>query len=146
LHLDELDKRLLKKMKENCIKPFVKIAQELGVTEGTVRQRTKKLVDSGVIRKFTIDVDPINLGLPIVAFLILSVSAGRISEVVDTLSKIDNIVEIHQIHTFGDLLVKVRSSTLEDLGTIIAEKVRPVKSVTVNNVVPVLKIWKDSTA
>jgi DNA-binding Lrp family transcriptional regulator len=146
LHLDELDKRLLKKMKENCIKPFVKIAQELGVTEGTVRQRTKKLVDSGVIRKFTIDVDPINLGLPIVAFLILSVSAGRISEVVDALSKIDNIVEIHQIHTFGDLLVKVRSSTLEDLGTIIAEKVRPVKSVTVNNVVPVLKIWKDSTA
>jgi Lrp/AsnC family transcriptional regulator for asnA, asnC and gidA len=133
-------------MKENCIKPFVKIAQELGVTEGTVRQRTKKLVDSGVIRKFTIDVDPINLGLPIVAFLILSVSAGRISEVVDALSKIDNIVEIHQIHTFGDLLVKVRSSTLEDLGTIIAEKVRPVKSVTVNNVVPVLKIWKDSTA
>ncbi len=112
MHLDELDKRLLKKMKENCIKPFVKIAQELGVTEGTVRQRTKKLVDSGVIRKFTIDVDPINLGLPIVAFLILSVSAGRISEVVDALSKIDNIVEIHQIHTFGDLLVKVRSSTL----------------------------------
>ncbi len=146
MHLDELDKRLLKKMKENCIKPFVKIAQELGVTEGTVRQRTKKLVDSGVIRKFTIDVDPINLGLPIVAFLILSVSAGRISEVVDALSKIDNIVEIHQIHTFGDLLVKVRSSTLEDLGTIIAEKVRPVKSVTVDNVVPVLKIWKDSTA
>jgi DNA-binding Lrp family transcriptional regulator len=146
LHLDELDKRLLKKMKENCIKPFVKIAQELGVTEGTVRQRTKKLVDSGVIRKFTIDVDPINLGLPLVAFLILSVSAGRISEVVDALSKIENIVEIHQIHTFGDLLVKVRSSTLEDLGSIIAERIRPVKSVTVNNVVPVLKIWKDSTA
>ena len=71
--MDDLDRKIIQKLKENCVKPFVRIGRELGVTEGTVRLRTKKLVDSGVIRKFTVDVGANSMGFPIVAFLLLSV-------------------------------------------------------------------------
>lgn len=144
--LDELDKKIISKLKENAIVPFVKIAKELGVAEGTIRQRVKKLMNKGVIRRFTIDLDAASVGIPVVAFLIISVAPGKIQEVVEDLKRIENIVEIHEIHTFGDFMVKVRASDLKDLGGIISEKVKSIKYVSVNNVIPVLNIWKDSSA
>ncbi|PSO04167.1 hypothetical protein B9Q13_05365, partial [Candidatus Marsarchaeota G2 archaeon ECH_B_SAG-G16] len=37
--LDELDLNILKKLKENSLKPFVKIARELNVSEGRSEER-----------------------------------------------------------------------------------------------------------
>jgi Lrp/AsnC family transcriptional regulator for asnA, asnC and gidA len=145
--LDELDRKILEKLKDDCVKPFVKVAHELGVTEGTIRQRVKKLVNRGVIRKFTVDLDAPSIGLPVVSFLLLSVSVGDIPKTVEEISKIRSVVEIHQIHTLGDLLVKVRTSGLNELGEIIANKIRAIKSITaVNSVIPSLKVWKDTSA
>jgi Lrp/AsnC family transcriptional regulator for asnA, asnC and gidA len=144
--MDDLDRKIIQKLKENCVKPFVRIGRELGVAEGTVRLRTKKLVDSGVIRKFTVDVEANSMGFPIVAFLLLSVPDGNLSKVAEQISRIQNVVEIHQIHTFGDLLVKLRVTSLESIADIVANKIKPIHSIAVNNTIPVLHVWKDSPA
>lgn len=144
--LDELDEKILRKLRENAIKPFVKIAQELGVTEGTIRQRVKRLSAGGVIKKFTVHVDAGSVGLPVVAFLNLNVTPGRIPEAASELAKIDGVVEVHQTHADGDLLVKVRARDLDGLGETVANKLRTIDCVQVSSVSPVLKIWKDAPA
>jgi Transcriptional regulators len=142
--LDELDLNILKKLKENSLKPFVKIARELNVSEGTIRQRIKKLVKSGVIKRFTVDVDASSAGLPLVAFVILNVEPDSLKSVAEEVGKIENVVEVHEIHTFGDLLLKVRVKSLKELGELVAQKIRSIKSVSVQYVIPVLNVWKDS--
>ena len=143
--LDDLDNKILVKLRENAIKPFVKIARELGVTEGTIRQRVRRLSDDGVIRKFTVDVEGGNVGLPIVAFVSLSVSPGKIPEVADEVGKIDGVVEIHETHTFGDLLVKLRAKDLAELAEILSNQLRKVKEVSIVSTATVLRIWKDGS-
>lgn len=142
--LDELDQKIIRLLKENCIRPFVKIAKELDVTEGTIRQRVKKLVSGGVIKRFTVEVDAGVLGLPVVAFIIASVKPGTMNQVVEQLRNIEHVAEVHQIHTFGDILLKVRAPSLNELGEMIATKIRIIETLTVNYVIPVLNVWKDS--
>ena len=142
--MDELDQKIIRLLRENCIRPFVKIANELDVTEGTIRQRVKKLVSGGVIKKFTVEVNAEALGLPVVAFIIASVKPGMMNQVVEQLTKVERVMEVHQIHTFGDILLKVRAPSLNALGEMIATKIQAVEALTVNYVIPVLNVWKDS--
>lgn len=46
-----LDKRILNILKKDSRCPFVKVAEEVGVSEGTVRCRVRKMVDEGIIKK-----------------------------------------------------------------------------------------------
>ena len=52
--LSELDRKLLRLLRNNSRESFVHLAETLGTSEGTVRSRVKRLCDSGVIRQFTV--------------------------------------------------------------------------------------------
>ncbi len=46
--LDDLDKRILGHMQEDGRMTFVDLASHLGVSEGTIRKRVKRLEERGV--------------------------------------------------------------------------------------------------
>ena len=50
LQLNDLDWKIIRELQANGREPNSSIAKRLGVTEGTVRQRAKKLLDAGVLR------------------------------------------------------------------------------------------------
>jgi DNA-binding Lrp family transcriptional regulator len=52
--IDHLDDKIIEILKKDSRRPFVEIANELEVSEGTIRSRVKKLFDEGVIQAFTI--------------------------------------------------------------------------------------------
>ena len=56
--IDETDKKLISILMENSRKSFKDIAKELGMSVITVRKRVQKLVDEGIIKKFTITLNP----------------------------------------------------------------------------------------
>src|SRR5262245_46466466 len=58
---DETDIAILEAVQDEGRKPFTKVAEELGVSEATVRARVARLERLGVV-KFVADVDPIALG------------------------------------------------------------------------------------
>ena len=53
--MDKIDLEILKILKSNARAKYVTIAKEVGLTEGAVRRRIKKLQRDGIIRKFTIE-------------------------------------------------------------------------------------------
>lgn len=53
--MDEIDLKILKILKENSRTKYVSIANHIGLTEGAVRHRVKKLSKEGVIKSFTVD-------------------------------------------------------------------------------------------
>ncbi|KYH41258.1 MAG: transcriptional regulator [Candidatus Bathyarchaeota archaeon B63] len=53
--MDDKDLEILKILKDNARTKYVDIAKKVGLTEGAVRRRVKKLHESGVIRRFTVE-------------------------------------------------------------------------------------------
>ncbi len=55
MQLDEKDEGILRMLRKNSRTPNVEIAKSVGLTEGAVRNRIERLVKTGVIRRFTVD-------------------------------------------------------------------------------------------
>ena len=52
--MDELDREILDILRRDARTPYTEIADEVGTSEGTIRNRVERMVDSGVIERFTV--------------------------------------------------------------------------------------------
>ena len=52
--MDDLDREILALLREDSRTPYTEIAEALGVSEGTVRNRVDRLLEEGTIERFTI--------------------------------------------------------------------------------------------
>lgn len=52
--MDEINRKILSFLQEDSRTPYVDIAENLGVSEGTVRNRVEKMQSQGIIEKFTV--------------------------------------------------------------------------------------------
>jgi len=55
-NMDEKDKRILEMLIEDSRRPYREVADDVGLSESTVRKRVLKLQEEGVIEKFTIKI------------------------------------------------------------------------------------------
>jgi len=56
-NLDITDLEILRTLSEDSSIPFVDIAEKIGVADGTIHQRVRKLKRSGAIKRFTIELN-----------------------------------------------------------------------------------------
>jgi DNA-binding Lrp family transcriptional regulator len=52
--MDDLDRRILSILRRDSRTPYTEIADRVGTSEGTVRNRVERLVDEGIIERFTV--------------------------------------------------------------------------------------------
>ena len=55
--LDEIDSKILRILLEDARAPISKIAEELGLSRPTVRKRLRRLIESGIIKGFSVVID-----------------------------------------------------------------------------------------
>jgi len=60
--IDEKDKKILEILKGNARASYTEIARSLGISDVAVIKRIRKLEQAGIIKKYTIIVDPKKLG------------------------------------------------------------------------------------
>jgi Lrp/AsnC family transcriptional regulator for asnA, asnC and gidA len=82
---------LIKALKENSRVPFTELARRFGVTETAIRKRIRRLEDEGVIRRYTIDVDPKKIGLDISALVGVDTEPQSYISTIDRLKKMDEV-------------------------------------------------------
>ncbi len=97
---------ILKILKNNSRTTFVKIASELGKSEAAVRKAVKKLVSTGVIRKFTVEVDYKKLGLNVEAIIGIDTTPQSYISNIETLKKFDEIEALYT--STGDHMILAR--------------------------------------
>ena len=90
MQIDELDRKILQRLKDNGRISFVTLADELGVSEGTIRKRVRKLEENEVLN-ITGVTDPFKIGLDTVAFIWLKIERSRLESVINRLSQIEQI-------------------------------------------------------
>lgn len=86
---DKVDEKIIGYLKENSRESFVDIGKKLKLSESAVRRRVKNLVDSGTIKRFTLELGEDNVTSAIV--LVSVDSATDTSKVSAKLSKIEGV-------------------------------------------------------
>ena len=104
--LDEKDRAIISFLQYDGRTPYTKIARELNVTEGSVRQRVKRLIDSGKLQIVGI-VKPDELGWNEAAMIGISVQANRISEVAEAIGQLSEVSYLFQAAGEYDLFAEV---------------------------------------
>ena len=107
MNLNQTDRRILRYLVRDARKPIAQLARTLGLSESAVRRRIEGLVKSGVIRRFTVDIDYEKADNPIT--VLMGVNVGRMPgpKVAKALRDIDNIVEIYTVTGEFDLFLKI---------------------------------------
>ncbi|MCL7385355.1 MAG: Lrp/AsnC family transcriptional regulator [Thaumarchaeota archaeon] len=94
------DLTLIKLLMENARTSYVEIAKKLGVSEAAVRKRIKRLEDLGVIKKYTVEVDPKRLGYEVLAIIGLDAEPEHLLKVMEELRNKEETVRLYL--TSGD--------------------------------------------
>lgn len=118
--MDELDERLLDLLRANAREPYVDLAKKLGTSEGTVRARLKRLVDSGLIRRFTIRTSGSNIKTIIEIKVETNVHTADIS---GKIAQWKGVEQVYEISGENDILVVAEAQNTLELNEII-ERIR----------------------
>jgi Lrp/AsnC family transcriptional regulator, regulator for asnA, asnC and gidA len=135
-NLDTLDERIVGILRIDSRKPFVEVANEIGLSESAVRRRVKNLVKDGIIRRFTIE---LNTGDKTSAITLISVSSTSDSSAVTSkLMELDGVEVIYEITGQYDIAAIIKARTIEHINKCIDE-VRKIQGVSDTNTVIILK-------
>lgn len=132
INLDNIDLKLLKELKENSRENIASLSKRLGIPRTTVHYRMKKLVEEGIIEKFTIKLNYKKLNLGTTAFILATYDPNcglAQREVAKRVAQIDEVYEVQIIAGEWDLLIKVRAHSAEDIGKVVIDKLREVKGI-----------------
>jgi Lrp/AsnC family leucine-responsive transcriptional regulator len=130
--LEDKDTQIVQKLRLDSSKPVSEIASELDMPRTTVQERIKKLVQSGVIKRFTIQTDYGKLGQSVTAFILISFSSGTgvsQKEAAQKISEIPDVCEVHVISGDWDIIAKARGESIQSIGELVLDRIRNVKGV-----------------
>lgn len=115
------------------------LAQRVNVSRANAYARLKRMQDEGVIRGFTIDIDPSRLGVRIALIVLLSLESTRrgLDQVTGALRDMQEVELAAIITGEYDVLVFARVRDMDELRTFVAERLQSIPGVrsTVTSVI-----------
>ena len=87
--MDDLDRRILDHLRRDARTPYTEIADHVGTSEGTVRNRVEQLTDDGVIERFTVTTRTGNVKAMIEVSVEMNVNTSAVSERLAEWSEVD---------------------------------------------------------
>lgn len=95
--MDEIDQRILKILMRDARISQKELAAKVGLSAPGVAERVRRLEERGVIRGFTIDVDPEALGYPLQAIVRIRPLPGKLHIVEQLISEIPEFGECDKV-------------------------------------------------
>ncbi len=129
--LDERDLQIIKILMGNARTTMTEIAKRIGMTDVAVKKRIKRLEELGVIKKYTIVVDPAKIGYNSVALVGMDAEPESILEVANSLAQREYTKSVSL--TTGDhmIMAEIWARDNSDLRKILEEigKLKGVKKI-----------------
>lgn len=119
IQTDEMDAKIISALGADGRRSYAEVGAEVGLSTAAVHERVKKMLDKGVIRRFSISVDPERVGLNFTAFVAIRNDGGiHCRDVAPRLRAMPQVEELHSVAGEYDFLAKIRTTharALEDV-------------------------------
>ena len=106
--MDELDAKILEILKRDSRTKYVEIAKAIGLTEGAVRRRVKKMLEQGIIEKFTIETKS-----EVEAVILVKTDPTKTKEVATKIKEVSD--RVFEASGDYDIAALVHAHTIEEL-------------------------------
>ena len=137
---DAVGKRIIELLQQDGRRPFVSIAAEVGLSEGAVRQRVQRLIDTGVMQIVAVT-DPLVVGFTRQAMIGIK-TQGDVSPVAARLCEIPQIDYVVTTAGSFDLLVEVVCEGDAELLDVLMTQIRTIPEITHTETFVYLKLNK----
>ena len=122
--IDDIDRKILVELQQDARVSYAELGRRVGLTTPAVIERVRKLEDAKVITGYRAEIDPAKVGLPITAFVRMSIAGVDYSHIIEVAEQSNEVLECHR-GTGGDsFIMKVAVSSVEHLQQII-DKLTP---------------------
>jgi len=140
--IDEVDFKILKELQKDGRISLAEISRRTKIPDSTVYDRISRLKEKGIIKGFTVILDDKKLGVKITAIVGIETRSENYNKVAKELSRIDEIIEVYGVTGEFDLMIKIKTNSIEDLNRIL-NVIRSMKGVDDIFVMTVLETFKE---
>ncbi|MEE9453767.1 MAG: Lrp/AsnC family transcriptional regulator [Paracoccaceae bacterium] len=117
--MDNLDQKLITALRRDGRESIANLAALLGVTRATVRARMDKLIASGQILGFSVDLKADTAESPVRGLMMIEVEGRGTERVVARLLNMPEVLRVHATNGRWDLVAELRTTTLEKLDEVL---------------------------
>jgi Lrp/AsnC family transcriptional regulator, involved in the regulation of lysine biosynthesis len=132
----DIDHRILDILKSDARMSFVNIGKELNLSESAVRRRVRNMLRSGIIKRFTLEVDA---GEKTSAITLLSVDSAADTAVVTTrLLAIHGVKIVYEITGQFDIAAIISAGSISEINQSV-DLIRRIEGISDSNTVIILR-------
>lgn len=117
--IDQRDREILRILIRDGRASLKEIGEDLDVSDVTVKNRIEKMVESGVIERFTVDLDQTRIGKPLLVTIGVKVDPRMIDEAIQRLSDIEEFYSIWKTTGAHNLSIRACFDDTEHMNEVI---------------------------
>lgn len=124
MQIDDIDRKVLNELQQDARISYAELGRRVGLTTPAVIERVRKLEEAGVITGYQAGIDTSKVGLPITAFIRMSISGVDYSHIIEVAEQSNEVLECHRGTGADSFIMKVAVSSVDHLQQII-DKLTP---------------------
>ncbi|PSP55106.1 AsnC family transcriptional regulator [Halobacteriales archaeon QS_1_67_19] len=116
--MDELDREILAILRRDARTPYTEIAEQVGTSEGTVRNRVERMTEEGIIERFTVATRTGNVKAMIELDVAVEVNTSNLGERV---AEWDEVDFVWQVSGEEDIVLVVDAADTQSVNQLITK-------------------------
>jgi Lrp/AsnC family transcriptional regulator for asnA, asnC and gidA len=140
--LDEIDQLIIDMLQDDGRRSYSEIAEAVKRTEVTIRRRVRRLKNEGIIKRFTVVIDPLKIGRRIQAMIRVKTQMKEASEIAEKVKNFEEINEAYFLDGACGLMLKVTVNDLSELRQFLETRLGNISGVGDTEVCIILEVIK----
>ena len=118
-HLDPLGWKMLIELQKDARISFAELGRRVGLSTPAAAQRVRHMEEDGIIRAYRAEISPSHVGLPITAYIRMSIVGDVLPRLTAQLRSMTEIVECYRGTGADSFIMKVNVISVEHLNDVI---------------------------
>ena len=117
--LDAVGWKMLIELQKDARISFAELGRRVGLSTPAAAQRVRRMEEEGIIRAYRADISPLQVGLPITAFIRMSIVGDVLLRLTAQIRSMTEVVECHRGTGADSFIMKVNVISVEHLNHVI---------------------------
>ena len=117
--IDDIDRKILRELQRDARTSYAELGRRIGLTTPAIIERVRKLEEAGIITGYRAEIDTSKIGLPINAFIRMSITGVDYSHIIEVADESKEILECHRGAGGDSFVMRVVVESVEHLQEVI---------------------------
>jgi len=138
INIDDIDRKIIARLQIDGRASVTTLAGVLGLARGTVQARLARLIDSRIIKRFTIDLAGLETHELVRAVMMIEVRGNTANSVQKALQRLPEVTSLHRTCGVWDLVIELETTSLYEFDGILS-RIRELPGVSNSETCPLLR-------